>query len=264
MGASMITPPPVGTFPHPPSKPRPRNSAAVKVQSGQVVRRRPQVSIHNFFITNLYVLFAPSMQTAPTKSHRYESSPSRKTGETSVSVFTIPLPVYVYIHVLTLLVIIFICFCFPESNSRGDTSFSWESQHWSGHEEKTKENKGISFAENRIRPDTDRGCDSAAGTRLYSNTCSQRTTHTWRCIENTCHLHNVLLLCVLYPCADSFSFRSIRYSGMPYALVLYTGGMIDCRVSVCCEYRHRPGTLLGGKSAHFKVVSVKGGSPCYK
>lgn len=47
MGASMITPPPVGTFPHPPSKPRPRNSAAVKVQSGQVVRRRPQVSIHN-------------------------------------------------------------------------------------------------------------------------------------------------------------------------------------------------------------------------
>ena len=63
--------------------------------------------------------------------------------------------------------------------------------------------------------------------------------------------------------SESFSFDSIRYPGMPFALAIYTSGMIDCRVSVCCEYRHRAGTLLGGRSAHFKVVSIERGSPCH-
>ena len=74
----------------------------------------------------------------------------------------------------------------------------------------------------------------------------------------------------LYTCSvdpfvsDSFAFKSIRHPGMPFALVIYTGGMIDCRVSVCCEYRHRAGTLLGGRLARFKVEAIAGGSPCFQ
>ncbi len=39
---------------------------------------------------------------------------------------------------------------------------------------------------------------------------------------------------------------------------------MDVRVSGCCEYRHGPGKMLGQTIAHFKVVSVEGGSPCFR
>ena len=38
--------------------------------------------------------------------------------------------------------------------------------------------------------------------------------------------------------------------------------MIDTRVSVCCEYRHKVGKHLGSKNGHFKLVRVSGGKPC--
>lgn len=50
---------------------------------------------------------------------------------------------------------------------------------------------------------------------------------------------------------------------MPFGLSLYVEGLIDCRVSTCCEYKHGPGKLIGPlKQAHFAVVEVEGGSPC--
>ena len=39
---------------------------------------------------------------------------------------------------------------------------------------------------------------------------------------------------------------------------------MDSRVSACCEYRHQCGRLLGSKTAHFKLVKVEGGKPCYR
>ena len=50
---------------------------------------------------------------------------------------------------------------------------------------------------------------------------------------------------------------------MPFGLSLYVEGLIDCRVSTCCEYKHGPGKLIGPpKQAHFAVVDIEGGSPC--
>ncbi len=51
---------------------------------------------------------------------------------------------------------------------------------------------------------------------------------------------------------------------MPFGLTLYVDGMKDCRVSACCEYRHHTGKLLGSKTAHFGLVKVEGGRPCYR
>ena len=50
---------------------------------------------------------------------------------------------------------------------------------------------------------------------------------------------------------------------MPFGLSLYVDGLIDCRVSTCCEYKHGPGRLIGpAKQAHFAVVGIEGGAPC--
>ena len=51
---------------------------------------------------------------------------------------------------------------------------------------------------------------------------------------------------------------------MPYGLTIYLDGLMDSRVSACCEYRHQCGMLLGSKTAHFKLVKVEGGTPCYR
>ncbi len=51
---------------------------------------------------------------------------------------------------------------------------------------------------------------------------------------------------------------------MPFGLTIYVDGMMDCRVSACCEYRHRTGRLLGSKTAQFGLVKVEGGRPCYR
>ena len=52
---------------------------------------------------------------------------------------------------------------------------------------------------------------------------------------------------------------------MPFGLTIYLNGMMDCRISACCEYKHQCGSFLGGKSsAHFRLVRVEDGRPCYK
>ena len=66
------------------------------------------------------------------------------------------------------------------------------------------------------------------------------------------------------PSTDIFTFVSKRHIGMPYGLTIYLDGMMDSRVSACCEYRHQCGKLLGTKTAHFKLVKVEGGKPCYR
>lgn len=40
--------------------------------------------------------------------------------------------------------------------------------------------------------------------------------------------------------------------------------MQDIRLSSCCEYKHKPGHVLGGKNGHFQFVMVEGAAPCYR
>jgi len=74
-------------------------------------------------------------------------------------------------------------------------------------------------------------------------------------------------LCVFreqLPANTTFSFISRRHRGAPFGLTLYIDGVQDIRVSSCCEYKHRPGSMLGGKNAKFLFLGVNGAAPCYK
>ncbi|CAF3790952.1 unnamed protein product [Rotaria sordida] len=61
-----------------------------------------------------------------------------------------------------------------------------------------------------------------------------------------------------------FTFESHRHSDYPFGLSLYVKGLIDSRISTCCEYKHRHGVRLGGDRGHFAIKSVHGSKPCIK
>ncbi|CAF3632135.1 unnamed protein product [Rotaria sordida] len=63
---------------------------------------------------------------------------------------------------------------------------------------------------------------------------------------------------------DEFKFNSRRHSDYPFGLSLYVKGLIDSRISTCCEYKHRHGVRLGGERGHFAILSVEGSKPCIK
>ncbi|CAF0716915.1 unnamed protein product [Adineta steineri] len=63
---------------------------------------------------------------------------------------------------------------------------------------------------------------------------------------------------------DEFTFISRRHSDYPFGLSLYIKGLIDSRISTCCEYKHRHGVRLGGERGHFAIISVDGSKPCIK
>ncbi|CAF1195665.1 unnamed protein product [Adineta steineri] len=61
---------------------------------------------------------------------------------------------------------------------------------------------------------------------------------------------------------ENFTFQSRRHFDYPFALSLYVNDLIDCRISVCCEYKHKIGVPLGGKRASFAFLNIQGGQPC--
>ena len=61
-----------------------------------------------------------------------------------------------------------------------------------------------------------------------------------------------------------FTFISRRHRGSPFGLTFYIDGMQDIRLSCCCEYKHKPGHVLGGRNGHFQFVVVEGAAPCYR
>lgn len=62
---------------------------------------------------------------------------------------------------------------------------------------------------------------------------------------------------------EKFTFKSRRHNEYPFALSLYVNGLIDCRISVCCEYKHKIGIPLSGKHSSFAIINVQGGNPCH-
>ncbi|XP_046865064.1 glutamate-rich protein 3-like isoform X2 [Xenia sp. Carnegie-2017] len=74
-------------------------------------------------------------------------------------------------------------------------------------------------------------------------------------------------LCVfreLLPPNTIFTFISRRHRGSPFGLTMYVDTIQDIRLSSCCEYKHKPGHILGGKNGHFHFVNVEGAAPCYR
>jgi len=59
-----------------------------------------------------------------------------------------------------------------------------------------------------------------------------------------------------------FEFASLRQREFPFSLTLYINGHQDCRVSTCCETKHKFKKRLG-KSGHFSIVSAPGATPCF-
>ncbi|XP_029650050.1 glutamate-rich protein 3-like isoform X2 [Octopus sinensis] len=61
---------------------------------------------------------------------------------------------------------------------------------------------------------------------------------------------------------ENFTFISHRHINFPFSLSVYLDGILHLRVSVCCEYRHHRGGIIGGPQGQFILVSVKGSMPC--
>ncbi|CAF3476669.1 unnamed protein product [Rotaria sp. Silwood1] len=61
---------------------------------------------------------------------------------------------------------------------------------------------------------------------------------------------------------EKFEFESRRHRDYPFALTLYINGLIDSRLSACCEHRHKRNVPLGGKHGLFGIVDVKNIKPC--
>ena len=63
---------------------------------------------------------------------------------------------------------------------------------------------------------------------------------------------------------NNFTIISQRHRGYPFSLTFYLNGIIVERLSACCEYKHKKGKKLGGKTSHFGFVKIEGVHPCYK
>ncbi|CAF0833286.1 unnamed protein product [Rotaria sordida] len=59
-----------------------------------------------------------------------------------------------------------------------------------------------------------------------------------------------------------FKFESRRHQDYPFAVALYINGLIDSRISVCCEYKHNRNIRLGSKYGLFGIYNVQKSQPC--
>jgi len=60
----------------------------------------------------------------------------------------------------------------------------------------------------------------------------------------------------------TFQFESRRQSNYPFALAFYVNGLIDSRLSICCESRYQHNVRIGGKRGLFGIVNVENSKAC--
>lgn len=63
---------------------------------------------------------------------------------------------------------------------------------------------------------------------------------------------------------DAFLVESQRRPDDQLGLMFMVNDQPVARMSVCCEYKHRPGTYVGTKSSGILFLHVSGGTPCLK
>lgn len=56
---------------------------------------------------------------------------------------------------------------------------------------------------------------------------------------------------------ETFAFNSRRQPGSPFVLSLYVNGVVDCRVSACCENKPKRRVPLEGQNSSFAIHSVQ-------
>ncbi|CAF0754519.1 unnamed protein product [Didymodactylos carnosus] len=83
-------------------------------------------------------------------------------------------------------------------------------------------------------------------------------------MQQHCGGENLPVFKKMLKAGDTFQFKSRRHPNFPFGLSLYVKGLIDSRISTCCEYKHRNGVRLGGERGHFGIQSVQGSKPCLK
>jgi hypothetical protein len=66
----------------------------------------------------------------------------------------------------------------------------------------------------------------------------------------------------IFICLEIFTFDSRRHRDYPFALALYINGLIDSRISVCCEYKHKHNVRLGSRYGLFGIYNVQKSQPC--
>ena len=61
-----------------------------------------------------------------------------------------------------------------------------------------------------------------------------------------------------------FSFLSRRHLDSTLGLTFYLSGLVDARLSACCEYRYKQRHRVGGagRTCHYEWVSAKNATPC--
>ncbi|CAF3670704.1 unnamed protein product [Rotaria socialis] len=59
-----------------------------------------------------------------------------------------------------------------------------------------------------------------------------------------------------------FEFESRRHPDYPFALTFYVNGLIDNRLSICCESRYKHNVRLSGKRGLFGIVNVQKSKAC--
>ncbi|CAF1358755.1 unnamed protein product [Rotaria sordida] len=96
----------------------------------------------------------------------------------------------------------------------------------------------------------------------YDQSLCQSNGYQITVMQQHCEGQNIILFKNYLKPNEKFTFRSRRHFEYPFALSLYVNGLIDCRISVCCEYKHKIGVPLTGKQASFAICNVQGGQPC--
>ncbi|CAF4930595.1 unnamed protein product [Rotaria sp. Silwood1] len=81
-------------------------------------------------------------------------------------------------------------------------------------------------------------------------------------MQQHCGGENLTIFKGLLKPNDDFSFESRRHTDYPFALAFYVNGIINNRLSVCCEYRCKNDMRIGGKRGLFAIRGIEKCAPC--
>ncbi|CAF1081362.1 unnamed protein product [Rotaria magnacalcarata] len=81
-------------------------------------------------------------------------------------------------------------------------------------------------------------------------------------MQQHCGGENVIVYKDALQSNQIFEFESRRHPDYPFALTFYVNGLIDNRLSICCESRYKHNVRLSGKRGLFGIVNVQKSKAC--